>query len=146
MIVSTVLHHGNLNRQILQTVRLKAMPHTSDLAITCTQESCRALRVSQFLLMKRVIHRSGKPKKLKPLAISHGPERILTLIWDQKNKKTARPTVRWVFMIFEDVLLLYKRTSQSIEKQAMNLREEHRIVLECLGLPFEKMYFCESSS
>ena len=67
-------------------------------------------------------------------------------IWDQKNKKTARPTVRWVFMIFEDVLLLYTRKGQSIEKQAMNIREEHRIVLECLGPPFEKIYFCESNS
>jgi transposase len=62
-------------------------------------------------------------------------------IWDQKNKSTDRPTVRWVFMIFEDVLLLYTRKGQSIEKQAMNIREEHRIVLECLGRQFEKMYF-----
>jgi transposase len=62
-------------------------------------------------------------------------------IWDQKNKSTDRPTVRWVFMIFEDVLLLYTRKGQSIEKQAMNIRDEHRIVLECLGPQFEKIYF-----
>ena len=65
-------------------------------------------------------------------------------IWDQKNKSTDRPTVRWVFMIFEDVLLLYTRKGQSIEKQAMNIREEHRIVLECLGSHFEKMYFLKN--
>ena len=62
-------------------------------------------------------------------------------IWDQKNKPTDRPTVRWVFMIFEDVLLLYTKTGQEIEKEAMNIREEHRIVLECLGPQFKKMYF-----
>ena len=65
-------------------------------------------------------------------------------IWDQKNKSTDRPTVRWVFMIFEDVLLLYTRKGQTIEKQAMNIREEHRIVLECLGSQFEKMYFLKN--
>jgi len=62
-------------------------------------------------------------------------------IWDQKNKRTDRPTVRWVFMIFEDVLLLYTKRGQDVEKQAMNIREEHRIVLECLGPQFKKMYF-----
>ena len=62
-------------------------------------------------------------------------------IWDQKNRRTDRPTVRWVFMIFEDVLLLYTKKGQSVEKQAMNIREEHRIVLRCLGSAYEKMYF-----
>ena len=62
-------------------------------------------------------------------------------IWNQKNKKTDRPTIRWVSMIFEDVLLLYTRKDQGIEKKAMNIREEHRIVLRCLGPAYEKMYF-----
>ena len=62
-------------------------------------------------------------------------------IWNQKNKKTDRPTIRWVSMIFEDVLLLYTRRGQGIEKKAMNIREEHRIVLRCLGPAYEKMYF-----
>ena len=62
-------------------------------------------------------------------------------IWDQKNKPTDRPTVRWVFMIFEDVLLLYTREGRSVEKQAMNIREEHRIVLKCPGPQFQKIYF-----
>ena len=62
-------------------------------------------------------------------------------IWDQKNRKTDRPTVRWVFMIFEDVLLLYTKRGKEVEKQAMNIREEHRIILECLGPQFKKIYF-----
>ena len=44
-------------------------------------------------------------------------------IWNQKNKKTDRPTVRWVFMIFEDVLLLYTRKGQGVEKEASCNRE-----------------------
>jgi len=62
-------------------------------------------------------------------------------IWNQKNKPTNNPTVRWVFMIFEDVLLLYTSRGQGIERQAMNIREEHRIILHCLGPAYEKMYF-----
>ena len=44
-------------------------------------------------------------------------------------------------MIFEDVLLLYIRKGGGMEKQAMNLRQEHRVMLECLGAAYEKMYF-----
>ena len=62
-------------------------------------------------------------------------------IWNQKNKPTDNPTVRWVFMIFEDVLLLYTRKGQGTEVQAMNMEDEHRIVLRCLGPAYEKMYF-----
>ena len=62
-------------------------------------------------------------------------------IWNQKKKPTDNPTVRWVFMIFESIVLLYRRTGQGIEKQAMNIQEEHRIVLRCLGPAYEKIYF-----
>jgi hypothetical protein len=62
-------------------------------------------------------------------------------IWDQKNRPTKRPTIRWVFMIFEDVLLLYTLTKKSVRKTAMDIREEHRVVLKCLEPDYEKMYF-----
>jgi len=62
-------------------------------------------------------------------------------IWDQKNRETKRPTIRWVFTIFEDVLLLYRITPERVFKQPMNIREEHRVVLRCLGPTYEKMYF-----
>lgn len=62
-------------------------------------------------------------------------------IWDQKNRETNRPTIRWVFMIFEDVLLLYSKTEGQTMKHAMNIREEHRVVLKSLGSCYEKMYF-----
>lgn len=62
-------------------------------------------------------------------------------IWDQKNRPTSRPTVRWIFMIFEDILLLYRRTGRSVDRMVMNIEDEHRIVLECLGPRYEKIYF-----
>ena len=62
-------------------------------------------------------------------------------IWNQKNKPTSKPTIRWIFMIFEDILLLYKRTGETVHPRVMNIEEEHRIVLECLGPRYEKIYF-----
>jgi transposase len=62
-------------------------------------------------------------------------------IWDQKKRPTDNPTVRWVFYIFEDVLLLYTIHGAKKTAQAMNIREEHKILLRCLGKPYEKMYF-----
>jgi transposase len=65
-------------------------------------------------------------------------------IWDQKDKPTQRPTIRWVFMIFEDVLLLYTTDRGATTRAPTNIREEHRIVLKCLGPIYEKMYFLRS--
>ena len=62
-------------------------------------------------------------------------------IWDQKNRPTSKPTIRWIFMIFEDILLLYRRTGKTIHRQVMNIEDEHRIVLKCLGKRYEKIYF-----
>ena len=59
-------------------------------------------------------------------------------IWDQKNRPTLRPTIRWVCMIFEDILLLYVENGVTA---AMNIREEHSRLLECLGPAYKKMYF-----
>ena len=62
-------------------------------------------------------------------------------IWNQKKKPTDNPTVRRVFMIFEGILLLYTTTGKRIEKHAMNIQEEHRIVLRCLGPAHDKIHF-----
>jgi transposase len=62
-------------------------------------------------------------------------------IRDQKNKPTSRPTARWVFTIFEDVLLLYTHSEDRHTVQAMNFRPEHEIVLKSLGKLYQKMYF-----
>lgn len=60
-------------------------------------------------------------------------------IWDQKNKPTYKPTIRWIFMIFEDVLLHYE--SRGGPAKPMNIREEHIRVLNALGPIYEKIYF-----
>ncbi|MFW5715218.1 MAG: hypothetical protein ACOCXF_02430 [bacterium] len=62
-------------------------------------------------------------------------------IWNQKNRPTDNPDARWVFTIFEDVLLLYAHSPEGGTVQAMNLRAEHEIVINSLGEPYRKMYF-----
>jgi len=64
-----------------------------------------------------------------------------THIWNQKNKPTDLPTARWVFTIFEDVLLLYIYTDAGRSVKAMNFRPEHEIVLKSMGELYQKMYF-----
>jgi len=50
-------------------------------------------------------------------------------------------STRWVFTIFEDVLLLYTTSAKGTFVQSMNLREEHKIVFNSLGKHYRKMYF-----
>jgi transposase len=64
-----------------------------------------------------------------------------THIWDQKNYPTDRPTARWVFTIFEDVILLYTHSGTGTTVEAMNMRAEHEIVINSLGEHYRKMYF-----
>ena len=64
-----------------------------------------------------------------------------THIWNQKNKPTDKPTARWVFTIFEDVVLLYIHSPDGVTVQPMNLRAEHEIVINSLGEHYRKMYF-----
>ncbi len=70
--------------------------------------------------------------------IREAPASNEAAIWDQKNKPAQRPAIRWAFMIFEDVLLLYYG-NKTIE--VMNIREEHIRVLNCLGSSCKKMCF-----
>ncbi len=59
--------------------------------------------------------------------------------------KTRPDLVERGFRFLKDPLFyaesLYIKRGQSVEKQAMNIREEHRIVLRCLGPAYEEMYF-----
>lgn len=57
----------------------------------------------------------------------------------QVKKPTDNPTIRWVFQIFEGIALLH--FVESGITQGANMEERHRIVLQALGPPYEKIYF-----
>ena len=61
-------------------------------------------------------------------------------ILNQLGKPTNRPTMRWVFQIFEGVHLLIHHTAAGIREIVLNLNPTRRHILQVLGPPFEKIY------
>ncbi len=60
---------------------------------------------------------------------------------DQKGKPTQKPTLRWVFQVFEglDVLSVWSG-DQQVLRQVLNLRPVHLQVLRLFGPQIEKCY------
>lgn len=56
---------------------------------------------------------------------------------DQKGKPTDRPTMRWVFQLFDNIQILYGLE----EPRVLNLNEIHKKIIQLLGLPYRKYYF-----
>jgi transposase len=59
---------------------------------------------------------------------------------DQRGKPTIRPTMRWVYQIFEGVHVLYQRIESSVKEIVLNLNSLRLKILNILGAPYEKMY------
>ena len=77
-------------------------------------------------------------RKLRHVMIKEG----LT-IGDQKRRPTKKPTIRWVFQKFEDVLILYVFESDRLKLIQCELMKDQEIVIRCLGKHVEKMYFLD---
>ena len=59
---------------------------------------------------------------------------------NQVGKPTKRPTMRWIFQIFEGVHLLIHRTSNGTREIILNINPTRRHILQILGAAFEKIY------
>jgi transposase len=59
---------------------------------------------------------------------------------NQLGKPTQNPTTRWVFFCF---LGLHIVILNGAKRQVTNLKERHRIILHCLGPPYQKFYYSE---
>lgn len=59
---------------------------------------------------------------------------------DQKKRPYQKPTTRWVFFCFLGLHLLMINRNKL---QVTNLKERHRIILHCLGPPYEYFYYAE---
>jgi transposase len=64
---------------------------------------------------------------------------------DQKGKPTQKPTLRWVFQVFEglDVLSVWSR-DQQVLRQILNLRPVHLQVLRLFGSPIQNCYLVKA--
>lgn len=70
-------------------------------------------------------------KKLKELQTS---------IPNQLGKPTQKPTMRWVFQLFEGVHILIHKSLSCVEERVLNLNKTRNQILRALGSKFEKIY------
>jgi len=67
-------------------------------------------------------------------------EKLRTFLPNQLGKPTKRPTMRWIFQLFEGVHLLIHRSSSGIQERVLNMNRVRYQVLSVLGGGFEKIY------
>jgi len=61
-------------------------------------------------------------------------------IRSQTNKPTNNPTIRWVFMLFENVLLLEIQHEYQITRHFVDPPDDLSTILNCLGIHFKNVY------
>ncbi|MDG6224252.1 MAG: transposase, partial [Candidatus Thermoplasmatota archaeon] len=61
-------------------------------------------------------------------------------ILNQVKKPTQKPTLRWVFQIFEGLHLVTYEENSEVKYQISNLKEKHVQIIKLLGPTFEKTY------
>lgn len=60
---------------------------------------------------------------------------------DQRRKPTQKPTIRWIFQLFEGLdILLVKRNGEVLLRQLLNLRPPQEQVITLLGPSVQKCY------
>jgi transposase len=67
-------------------------------------------------------------------------EKLRASLPNQLGKPTKRPTMRWVFQLFEGVHLLIHRLSSGVQERVLNMNQVRHQVLSVLGSKFEKIY------
>lgn len=60
---------------------------------------------------------------------------------DQKGKPASTPTLRWIFQIFEGIVVLYIHDESRIKRIVTNMKDKHKTVVQAFGAYVEKMYF-----
>ncbi len=60
---------------------------------------------------------------------------------NQVGKPINNPTIRWVYQLFNAILLLY--FPDTGKYSVMNMDEGHRTIISALGPPFKKIYFLD---
>ena len=58
----------------------------------------------------------------------------------QTGKPTQKPSLKWIFQLFEGVHLLLRKSASQIHEIVLNLNLSQRHILTVLGPPFEKIY------
>jgi len=64
---------------------------------------------------------------------------------NQSKKTTQNPTMKWIFQMFEEVILITTEIDGLVNRQVANLREPLKEVLEILGKECTSKYFFQST-
>ena len=67
-------------------------------------------------------------------------EKLRTSLPNQLGKPTKRPTMRWIFQLFEGVHLLIHRLSSGVQERVLNMNQVRNQVLNVLGDKYKKIY------
>jgi hypothetical protein len=59
---------------------------------------------------------------------------------NQVGKATARPTLRRLFQVFEGIDILVEQGPQGVTRRVLNLRVQHRQILELFGPAVQQCY------
>lgn len=60
---------------------------------------------------------------------------------DQLRRPTQKPTIRWVFQLFDGIdILLIRKNGKVVHRQLLNLRPAQRQVINLLGPQIQKCY------
>ena len=59
---------------------------------------------------------------------------------NQVGKPTGRPTMRWIYQVFEGIHVIYHRTEKKLKTLVTNRREFHFQVIDILGGVFKNIY------
>jgi transposase len=65
---------------------------------------------------------------------------LQTNVSNQNGKPTTKPTIRWIFQIFEGVHLLIHKTKDKLSQLVLNLTHQRLLILEILGPHYQIMY------
>ncbi len=72
--------------------------------------------------------------------LRHRIQELNTTLPNQLDKPTERPTIRWIFQIFEGIHVLFLITEATSQELVLNLSSVRKRILEVLGPPFQKIY------
>lgn len=59
---------------------------------------------------------------------------------DQRGKETKRPTMKWIFQLFEGIHVAYIKLQGKLTIQITNLNDLHKQILKLLGHQYEQIY------
>jgi len=82
---------------------------------------------------------------LAELKLRQALKEMNVTIPDQRRKPTQKPTIRWVFQLFEGLdILLVRQNGQVRLRQLLNLRPAQQQVITLLGPQVQKCYLFSS--